>query len=312
MPQKEEYHSVVCNTMSASNHSPLSPSTYQHNGASIPLYWWRDRDNFGDSLAPEVVGRISSQHTHWTNKGPKLLAIGSIIQFANQDDVIWGSGIHHNFLQRPAPKTKVLAVRGPLTRDYLRSQGVDCPPIYGDPAILMPILHPGTHDPNGSTGIVLHFGDKPYYQDINLIDVESDWQIVLARILECSKIVSSSLHGIIIAEAFGIPTVWLTSRMEKRLKYDDYYESTGRTVNPVASLDDAMTAEPPPVPDLRQMRDNLLASFSLNHIDQRISHIAVPPGTGSGMYQPGLGSVPHTQPKHPRHYRGIRNPSALS
>ena len=47
--------------------------------------------------------------------------------------------------------------------------------------------------------------------------------------LKSRLVISSSLHGLIVAEAFGIPARLLKMTMiEKLLKYQDYYESTGR------------------------------------------------------------------------------------
>jgi pyruvyltransferase len=46
--------------------------------------------------------------------------------------------------------------------------------------------------------------------------------------LECKKVVSSSLHGIIIAHTYGIPAVWQPFSdgvFGDDIKYQDYFES---------------------------------------------------------------------------------------
>jgi pyruvyltransferase len=71
------------------------------------------------------------------------MVIGSIIGWmTNKDSIIWGSGVREPDNPLPAIPRKVLAVRGPLTRKYLISQGVECPEIYGDPALLLPKIYP--------------------------------------------------------------------------------------------------------------------------------------------------------------------------
>ena len=70
--------------------------------------------------------------------GYNYLIIGSsITKLTNERSIIWGAGaIDDEEPLRIKPK-KVLAVRGPKTREYLLKNGVECPAVYGDPAMLI-------------------------------------------------------------------------------------------------------------------------------------------------------------------------------
>lgn len=50
---------------------------------------------------------------------------------------VWGAGIIDGTKKLRYKPKKVYAVRGPLTRKVLLAQGVKCPEIYGDPALLV-------------------------------------------------------------------------------------------------------------------------------------------------------------------------------
>ena len=77
------------------------------------------------------------------------------------------------------------------------------------------------------------------------------------------KVVSSSLHGIILAEAYGIPAVFLSEgRSEEILKYYDWYFSTGRSnVRMANTLVEALDMEPMEVPDLSKMQESIMEAF---------------------------------------------------
>ena len=64
---------------------------------------------------------------------------------------------------------------------------------------------------------------------ILLIDLmTNDVDKTTDEILKCRKIVSSSLHGIIVAHAYGIPAVWQKfsgNIFGDDIKYQDYFES---------------------------------------------------------------------------------------
>jgi pyruvyltransferase len=89
--------------------------------------------------------------------------------------------------------------------------------------------------------------ESTYFVPITFIPCSLGWKKVLDQISKCTYIISSSLHGIIVAEAFGVPARWLqipgteTAKTQSSLKYDDYYISTGRNdVRPAASVEDAI------------------------------------------------------------------------
>lgn len=72
-----------------------------------------------------------------------VMCIGSVIDWmTTHDSVIWGTGVRDNSNELKTKPFKVLAVRGPLTRQYLLKNGVKCPEIYGDPALLLPNIYP--------------------------------------------------------------------------------------------------------------------------------------------------------------------------
>lgn len=111
----------------------------------INLYSWSEKKNFGDAVSKPIVEWISGSEVNLVDKAEKgkLLAVGSVLQYAQDGDIVWGTGIHptalNNFSRENQPgDITVLAVRGPITRDALLARGVACPLRYGDPAILLP------------------------------------------------------------------------------------------------------------------------------------------------------------------------------
>lgn len=68
------------------------------------------------------------------------------------------------------------------------------------------------------------------------------WNEVIEKILDSAFVISSSLHGLIIAEAYGIPARYVRlSEKEPLFKYQDYYLGTGRSEFTFAtSLEEAL------------------------------------------------------------------------
>jgi pyruvyltransferase len=212
----------------------------------LPVYYWRGYSfiNFGDYLSIKLVERIVEEpierynkKNHYTQQ--KLLAIGSIISMAEEGDIIWGSGVSGKVLNLDSYHFKnldVRAVRGPLTRKFLMDNfNIDCPAVYGDPALLIPYFFPEfkkSERPKYDYIIIPHYSEEflfPKEKYPNAVYPTEPWDEVINKILDSKFVISSSLHGIVVAEAFGIPARLLKITFNERLfKYCDYYFGTNR------------------------------------------------------------------------------------
>lgn len=202
------------------------------------LYWWQPEkgSNFGDDLSRVIVQRILGrpvQNRSLDTRKKTLFGAGSILHFARDGDVIWGSGFREDpMLEHRFHRLDVRAVRGPRTRKYLLQKGIACPEVYGDPAILMAHLFPEfkKQEPIYDYIVIPNMGAmEGFFPYKNLVLPTLPWHEIVQKILQSKLVISSSLHGIIVAESFGIPTRMLKMTwVESLLKYQDYYESTGR------------------------------------------------------------------------------------
>lgn len=215
---------------------------------NIIVYWSYRIDNFGDTLNPILIKKLFKKNAYHPDKiinfSNKTVysAIGSILQFVNYKKLeIWGSGFidENSFLKcKPA---KIHAVRGPLTRMKLIKQGFDCPEVYGDPGLLVPKLYNPNVKKIFKLGIIAHYVDKDnkmikvlknkYKEDILFIDIQGNWKEVIDNINKCEIIASSSLHGIITADAYNIPSLWIKLSdkvIGGNFKFQDYMLSVGR------------------------------------------------------------------------------------
>jgi len=243
------------------------------------LYWWDPVDgsiNTGDFFSKVLVQKIlETRNLKLADKKSKknrLFAIGSVLHYAKTGDCIWGTGVNGNIA--PSHHTfgmlDVRAVRGPLTRDFLISRSVPCPERYGDPGILAPWIYPkrlfiGT-SPHREYLVVPHLlGDPKAFEkhQNNLCKPTLAPVIFIRRVVNSSLVISSSLHGIILAESYGVPAIFLRAgHTEKAFKYDDYYLGTGRADYPVAaSVNEALLMPAPRPPDFTDQQRSLFDAF---------------------------------------------------
>ena len=211
---------------------------------SIKLFWWNGDNNFGDELSKFLIRKISNKKVEWVpnyyNKN-HYFSIGSILDNAGKYSTIWGSGfIKKTSYCKDTPKS-ILAVRGPLTRKRLLELGIDCPPIYGDPGLLLPKYYVPKVKVKYKLGIIPHFIDK---ENEFLLNFKRNSKIKIINIQQknilkfiddvnsCEKILSSSLHGLVISDAYGIPSqqiILSNNIIGNNFKFKDYYMSINKT-----------------------------------------------------------------------------------
>ncbi len=241
--------------------------------------------NVGDALSPFIVAAMSGLplcHANTTSPMERMAAVGTIAQLLRNGIVhIWGSGLDakinplkpdENWSPPPDTLLQVHATRGPFSADSLRKHGIYAPEVFGDPVYFLPRLWPmkdveKTHE----LGVVLHLSEldvrgkkgqpKPEFirykipsgltGEIRIINMYSgkrpeDIERKISAIVSCKAILSTSLHGLVIADAYGIPGAWFgffgrgfkmlnalkpKHRIDHRIR--DLYAGLGRAEVPV-------------------------------------------------------------------------------
>lgn len=213
------------------------------NKSLIYASWCTVVKNWGDSINPVIIEKIANKkvmciYQNETSERDFYLCTGSILGLANKHATVWGAGyISDSDKVADTPK-KICAVRGPLTRDRLIEQGIDCPEIYGDPALLYPRYYNPRIEKKYKLGIIPHYIDQDHKwlqkerEDVLIIDIKTeDINGLVDLVKSCDYIASSSLHGLIVADSYGIPSTWL--RFSEKIiggdfKFLDYFASVGR------------------------------------------------------------------------------------
>lgn len=220
--------------------------------------------NFGDELNLYLLNEISNYNIRFYNRFFHLphknyLVIGSLIEnFSNKKSIVWGSGALNGISgSLKEPPASIKAVRGKLTRDFLTKEGVECPEIYGDPALLLPYIYKPQVEKKWSVGIIPHIYDykcsiieeltnNDKYHLIHF-DKYSDWRDVIDEIASCVFILSSSLHGLILSDAYKIPNLWIVfsgnSNKQGSFKYHDYYSSVNKYCDKAFEIGDFQSVE---------------------------------------------------------------------
>jgi hypothetical protein len=205
----------------------------------LKLYWSRSKPNFGDVMSPIICERLARRPVVYASKRHcDLVAMGSLLdrfkeRLFHARIHVWGTG----FIEEKRPRKSRFhyhALRGRHSARLIKGLVLDT---YGDPGLLADVLWPELRKVTKRyrVGIVPHYEDRddPKVKAIanqlfqcTVIDVFDDVTEVLRQIASCEFVLSSSLHGLIVADAFGTPNAWIKVSDKVRgddFKFYDYY-----------------------------------------------------------------------------------------
>ena len=210
----------------------------------------KGKKNFGDDLSPIIVREFTGRDVEYSNiLNCDMIAIGSIIDTyyrwlplrkilgAKAPVRVWGSGFIRSGGVRAPENMEVSAVRGPRTRKRL---GLPDSIPLGDPGLLSRNFAQKEKTPHYAWGIVPHMADikDPRIEELvrntrhaKLIRLDDDPINTLFEISKCDRVVSTSLHGLIVSDSLGIPNYWLKAGDRLKgggWKFFVYFESIGR------------------------------------------------------------------------------------
>lgn len=219
---------------------------------------WHKSSNFGDQLNPYLIKKIWNLESIKINEGSSenhLMMLGSILNEANPKTLVMGAGFvspDSFFTGNP----KILSVRGNLTKKILGTRGYAENEIkIGDPAIILPDFYkPANSGTRFKIGIVPHIIDYERaekifsgIEDCTIIDLrltrdcdEVEIESIIDQITSCDCVISSSLHGLIVAHAYGIPGLWCEISdgvLGDGFKFRDYFSAHTNDYKVVPKLD---------------------------------------------------------------------------
>lgn len=232
----------------------------------INAYWWRgkeDSKNFGDELSSIILQEyFKVKHVRSDFKKADIISIGSVLgnivgesylKRNSRTRHVIGAGLisphleYKSFIKKKFPNKrtfsksiKVHLVRGYLTQQVLSSLGE---PEYevGDPGLLLPKIYNSEVIAKYKVGIIPHVSkiEEPEWEEysnsnpgVRVIDFRTDdFKRIVTEIKSCKYIISQSLHGLIIADAFSIPNVWFYNgslHAGGKFKFYDYFSTVNR------------------------------------------------------------------------------------
>lgn len=193
------------------------------------FFWFKQENNYGDVLTPYICRKLKVTCIWSPRPSATAIMVGSIANKARPGMHVFGSGFirRNDLICRNAIYHWV---RGPISRQMVLNAGGKAPEIYGDAALLMPeFVRPSekVHD----VGYIPHHVDyADLKQELKIDLTKGSIESITREITKYRRIISSSLHGIIVAHAYGIPAAWvkLSDKLTgDGMKFHDHYQSVG-------------------------------------------------------------------------------------
>lgn len=185
-----------------------------------PIYaTWMISNNIGDALTPWLIEKITGQlpvYVSYDILFAKYMVTGSILNHAKPYTTVWGAGIA-NINDNIEKYIDIRLVRGPVTVNRVRFQTGANILMCGDPTFLMPkFYNPQGIEKKYKVGICPHYvhqreviawiGNREQFKFLNVFSTPEKY---VDDLLSCEIVFSSSLHGLIVADAYGVPSQWI-------------------------------------------------------------------------------------------------------
>lgn len=185
--------------------------------SNLKVYAWRKAgvNNFGDEMGPDILARLGHKVQRVELPDAEVVVIGSVLHHITRvkhQVIVAGAGVMHGDRTIDPSNMDIRLLRGYVSRDqidwtkYPKDTAGPFTAQYGDPAMVAPLLYPPAHRKVAKLGWVPHYIDtrKMPHADwtVNVLDTPAE---VIKQITSCSYILTSSLHALIIAQAYGIP-----------------------------------------------------------------------------------------------------------
>jgi len=218
----------------------------------LRLYHW-PAANFGDTLSARVVAWISGRAVE--NVRPRqaeLFALGSLMHVLAKHfsaprakkPILWGTGVLNPIFRRDfVDNLDIRLMRGPVGASVCRIEMRE----FGDPGLLAPEVMGPAPERQDCVIVLPHHSqmEDPAIPAIiardprlRLVDPRQSPEVVCTAIAGAAHVVSASLHGLIVADAYGVASTWMDPGAQGLMKYHDYAASVGRFMLAPVAIDE--------------------------------------------------------------------------
>ena len=214
-------------------------------------------NNWGDDLNYYFISHLTKRpivflHRFWLAKKlnfKNYLCIGTLldaVNYSRESTIVWGTGVSGQDRLFTNPK-EICSVRGKKSIDFLQQKNMPYPALVGDPALILPLFYqPKNKEKKYKLGIIPHIIDLEHpvikqiqsenSNEVLIINLSKfdKWTDIIDQICSCESIASSSLHGLITSDTYGVPNCWieLSGKISGgHFKFYDYASSVNRTFN---------------------------------------------------------------------------------
>ena len=217
----------------------ISNTRVNHDGSA-----YIKTGNVGDLSSYYILKHFTNQQVNPINRNsPKqsdgLVMVGSTLRLFFKllpKGTVIGTGSICDTLNPPRGDYNFLGVRGYLTSELLPGH----PPVIGDLGLLLPEAFPRANrtypaiSGQQKIGYIIHAVDQEQFFSMyphlkaNHINNYLSPEEFVKQLSQYKRVISSSLHGLIFAHAYGIPCagIKITNKiMGGEFKYRDYYSS---------------------------------------------------------------------------------------